>query len=235
MTLGPDLDWLADDEGNLRPEAARVIGQTPPPAAAPPPAPPRPAPRFAANLGAVRLPRVVVPAPWLPVVLIAAVLVGIGLGRAGRAREERTQPTQTNEAPTVPRELPSAPVAKTAVVNAVNVNLRAAPGLYAPVLWKLRPGEVVRVDGERGGWFEVEPTSGLHGYVFGALLHGVTSNEGQPAAITSYLRAQLAGTDLSLRPGDRVLARDSGDGWAAVLIPSGQRLRVQRDALAFLD
>jgi hypothetical protein len=234
MTLGPDLDWLADDEGNLRPEAARVIGQTPPPAAAPRPVPPRPAPRVPVNLGA-RLPRVVVPAPWLPVALIVAVLVGVGLGRAGRVRVENSRPASTNDALPTPPEFESAAVAKTALVNAVNVNLRAAPGLFAPVLWKLRPGEVVRVGAEREGWFAVASTSGLQGYVFGALLRGVASSQGQPAAITVHLRAALPTGELSLKPGDRVIAHSSGDGTAIVLVPSGHRIRVQDDALAFLD
>jgi hypothetical protein len=212
VTLGPDLDWLADDEGNLRPEAARIVGETAPGAALPRPTGSTPAARATPR-------RVRVPSPWLPVVVIGAVLIGLGLGRG-------TSPSRDHSLTVA---------ASTAVVNGMNVNLRSAPGLYAPVLSKLRPGDVVRLHGERDGWVAVESTSGLQGFVFGALLRGATSSEGRPAAITAFLSAEVGGRELVLRPGERVLAQLDSDGSAVVLVASGVRLRIAQSALVILD
>ena len=211
MTLGPDLDWLADDEGNLRPEAARVVGE-----AAPGPPLPRPAGSTRAR---VTPGRVTVPSPWLPLVVIGAVLIGLGLGRGSSPSRDHSRTV----------------AASTAVVNGMNVNLRSAPGLYAPVLSKLRPGDAVRLRGESDGWFAVESTSGLQGFVFGALLRGAPSREGQPAAITAFLSAEIGGREMALRPGERVLAQLDSDGTAVVLVASGVRLRITQSALVILD
>jgi hypothetical protein len=122
-----------------------------------------------------------------------------------------------------------------AVVTGINVNLRTGPGLFAPVLFKLGPSEAVRVGGEHRGWFAVETASGLRGYVFGALLRGPASVEGQPATIVEPMRTMAQGEVLVLRPGDRVLARTSDGGTATILLPSGLRVGVPRDAVALLD
>ena len=233
MALGPDLDWLADDEGNLRPDAARIVGQARPPEAAPiRPGPPRTAPRAAPLDLPFQIPRI--PRAWLPVGLAGAVLIGIALGRWHAPRPAQ-QEVVSSDHPASERDLGAAAPGNMAVVNAINVNLRVAPGLYAPVLWKLRPGEVIRVRGEREGWFSVESTSGLQGYVFGAFLRGVTSGEGRPAAVTNYLRGEIEDAEVSLRPGDRVLAREDGNGSTLVLLPSGHHLRVPSNALVILD
>lgn len=235
MTLGPDLDWLADSEGTLRPDAARAIAQ--PPGAVPPPA----LQRAAANaaLRAVRpplqpgIPRIVLAPAWVPVVIVGVAIAGVAVGRWSGSKSLPATSTEfsTNQQTAVT----SPPPVRQAVVNGVNVNLRTGPGLFAPVLGRLVPGETVRLSGERSGWFVVETSSGLRGFVFGALLRGAGSVEGSSATITEPLRADVAGGTLDLRPGQRVLARSDGSGVTTILLPTGVRLGVPQHALAFLD
>lgn len=250
MTLGPGLDWLADPEGNLRPGAAEALAQ---PAPAPPgrPTPGRPwrgavagaAARPAALGAGAGLPRLAIPRAWVPAVVIAAALAGVLAGR-WTARESAVPLSAESFTPQSgpPVSSPGAsdpeaatPPARPAVITGTNVNLRTGPGLFAPVLWKLGPGEAVSVGSECRGWFAVETASGLRGYVFGALLSGPASNEGRPATVVEPMRAVVNGEALELRLGDRVLAR-LGDGrTATILLPSGLRLGVPRDAVALLD
>ena len=250
MTLGPDLEWLADPEGNLRPGAAEALAQ-PTPAAPQRPASPRPwrgavagAAARPAALGAVSgLPRLGIPPAWVPAVVFAAALAGVLAGR-WTAREAAAPLSRESFAPqsgppvsspgTIDPEAADTPV-RPAVITGTNVNLRTGPGLFAPVLWKLGPGEAVSVGGEHRGWFTVETATGLRGYVFGALLSGPASNEGRPATVVEPMRAQVNGDAIELRPGDRVLARLSDGRTATILLPSGLRLGVPRDAVALLD
>ena len=82
MTLGPDLDWLADAEGTLRPEAARAIAQPPGTAPAPPLQRAMHAPlrRVQAPIQP-RIARIVLAPAWMPVVIIGAVMIGVLVGR----------------------------------------------------------------------------------------------------------------------------------------------------------
>lgn len=242
MTRRPNLDWLADDEGNLTAEVARVLqGGLPqaeePRAARPQSAPPAPARATAQPMARQPIPRVVVPAHWMPVVVIGAALIGLVLGRWSGSRS--SHPDAVPNFAEVPAAAipPVAPAADlhTAVVNAVNVNLRVGPGLDAPVQSELTSGEIVRLGVEHDGWFAVETSSGVKGFVFGAFLRGAGSNEGQPAAMTTTLRSVANGAELDLQPGDRVLAQHESESGATILLPSGFHLRVPQNALAFLD
>ena len=236
MTLGPDLDWLADSEGTLRPDAARAIAQ--PTEAAPPPALQRAVanapPRAIRPPLQPRIPRIVLAPAWVPVVIIGVAIAGVVVGRWSGSKSLPATSTSaflTNQRTSVASPSP----VRHAVVNGVNVNLRTGPGLFAPVLGKLVPGETVRLGDERSGWFVVETSSGLRGFVFGALLRGAGSVEGAPATITEPLRAVVVGETLDLRPGQRVLARPDGSGVTTILLPTGVRLGVPQHALAVLD
>ena len=234
MTLGPDLDWLGDDEGNLRPEAARAIAQQ---GAPPPPALQRAAVNRPPRLGQARLqlatPRIAVTPAWLPVVVIGAAVAGL---LAGRLSGSGSRPADLPGRLPVQQPVVASPSGdREAVVNGINVNLRAGPGLFAPVLRKLVPGESVRVSEKHGGWFVAETSSGLRGFVFGALLRGVSSVEGAPATLTQPMRAVIRGEAIELRPGDRVLVRLDPGGSATILLSTGVRLGVSQNAVAFLD
>lgn len=234
VTLGPDLDWLADAEGNLRPEAARAITQ--PPGVPPPP----PLQRAAVNpprrrgQHRVRLatPRLAITPVWVPVVVIGAAVAGLLAGRLGSGSRVANVPDQF---PSPQPVVASPSTVRPAIVNGINVNLRTGPGLFAPVLGKLIPGEAVRIGGEHAGWFVAETSSGLRGFVFGALIRGPSSAEGVPATITEPMRAVVGGEVLELRPGDRVLARLDAGGSATILLPTGVHLGVPEHAVALLD
>lgn len=235
MTIGPDLNWLADDDGTLRAEAARVVGQATPPAAAPatPPSQPQARPHARPQpVAASSRRRAGLPATWWPVVVIGALLVGVGLGHRGAPANHAETASST---PPNAQALGIAAGASTAEVSGVNVNIRTAPSALAPALSKLRSGEVLRLGSEHAGWFAVETTSGLQGFVFGGLLHGAASSEGRPAVVTKFLRAEVDGQTVLLRPGGRVLARPIGDGTAAALLPTGIHLEIAIHDLAFLD
>jgi SH3-like domain-containing protein len=238
VTVGSDFGSLADDEGNLRADVARFLGEQPPPAAPRAAGRPEPAPaqRYPTQFGPrLAIPRVAVPANWVPVVVIAAALVGLTLGRwSSPKRDHVDSPTNQIVAQSAAIAAPvQAPA--TAVVNGVNVNLRSGPGLYSPAIWKLGPGDVVRIGEEHDGWFAVETSAGLKGFVFGALLCGASSGQGRPATVVALLRGLVNGAELNLRPGDRVLARLEDEFGATILLPSGTYLRVPPNALAFLD
>ena len=88
VTVGPNLDWLADDEANLRPEVARDLQDAPPPPAPPAaaagrapmpglPQPPRPAAQPYAPAAHTPSRSTFI----VPILLgVIAALIGFGLG-----------------------------------------------------------------------------------------------------------------------------------------------------------
>jgi len=236
VTIGSDLDWLADDEGNLRPQVARELANAPPPEPAPQPQP-RPEPgRVAGHV--VRqvvpdvTPRIVrrVAGTRVPVSLVAGILlagvIGFATGRWPRAVLERSARSA----------VPNAPAAVAVVlVNGTNVNLRTGPGLGFPVLARMTPGEAVEVRGEQAGWYSVATSTGVGGWVFGAFLRGMRTDDRGPAVVTRSLASDGSGPRVVLHPGDKVFVERQGDGSTEILLPSGRRLRVSPDVLAPAD
>lgn len=234
MTIGPDLDWLADAEGNLRPQVARDLLEAPPPPAprqpatppAQPPIPAVPQPRrpIAQPLGpAVRASRSSIRV--VPILLgVIVALVGFVLGTWFAQR-----PIANNEGLTMVPVTTSA--ARAMVVNGVNVNVRGGPGLNFPPILKLTPGEALLVRAEQAGWCAVTTSTGTSGWVFGAFLRG-HGNADQGAAIVTQLLISSGDVQrVVLRPGDKVFVVQNGDGRADVILPTGRRLSVAPEAL----
>jgi SH3-like domain-containing protein len=108
-------------------------------------------------------------------------------------------------------------------VRNANVNLRAAPGLQAEVLWKLAKGYPLQVLERQGNWLKVQDFEGDQGWIAGSVTAGT------PHHI-------VKGTSINLRAGPgtqhRVVgkaaygdvlrtARRQGD-WVQVQLPSGK-------------
>jgi len=231
MTVGPDLDWLADDEGNLRPEVARGLQDAPPaaPAArAVRPITPRPRPLAAQHFPpAVRAPgRSISVAPIL--LGVSAALIGFGLGvwHVGNQANENKGLLLT----------PSAHMAgRTAFANGVNVNVRSGPGLGYPPIVKLASSEGLQVGVEQEGWFAVTTNTGLNGWVFGAFLHGQSRVDRGAAVVTQTLTTGADTQRVVLRPGDKVFVVQNTDGHLDVILPTGRKLRITPEAIARVD
>lgn len=238
MTVGPDLGWLADDEGNLRPEVARdLFGAAVPP----PPGPPAPAPIQPPVAGAAQARRPlapplapvvrvrVAPLPIVPLLLgVIGTLVGFSfgiwfVGRPMVRHDERSLVPETTAA------------GRAAFVNGLDVNVRTGPGLSFPPILKLTAGEDLLVGAERDGWFAVTTNTGMSGWVFGAFLRGEGSADRGAAIVTQLLTSDGVGQRVVLRPGDKVFVVRNGDGQADVVLPTGRRLRVAPEALIRVD
>lgn len=255
MTLDPNLDWLANDEGDLRPEALRAIEaeqqrvaaarsaaqgqQRPAGATRAAQADPRPAQRPAEN-------QIVRPsAPpaggtaTLSLVIAAVLAVAVVSGLIGAltashlARGKTRTPSFMSELPTSTEvTLRGQP---TASVTGINVNLRTGPGIGYPVAARLMPGEDVVLRGERNGWFAASTLVGASGWVFGAYLRGSASSDRGAAVITETLTSDGFGAHVVLRPGDRVFVARNSTGQYDVILPTGRRLRVPAEALSRVD
>jgi uncharacterized protein YraI len=237
VTVDPNLDWLADEEGNLRPQIARELANAPPPEPAPQPRP-RPEPVHVAGhvvrqLVPALTPRVVrpvartrVPVPLLVGGILLAGMIGFAAGRWRGAAIERSAGSAVPDV--------SAAVAG-ALVNGTNVNLRSGPGLRFPVLARMTPGEAVEVRGEQAGWCSVTTSTGVGGWVFGAFLRGIRTDNRGAAVVTRFLASDGGGPRVVLRPGDKVFVERQGDGSTEIVLPSGRRLRVSPDVLAPAD
>jgi hypothetical protein len=236
VTIGPDLDWLADDEGNLRPHVARELANAPPlePVRQPEPQPePRrvaeqvarhhatpPAPRIAHPFARPR-----VSAPLLMAGVLLAGLVGFAVGKWPRTAVESSEGAAAGVAAT----------ASSALVNGINVNLRTGPGLGFPVLARLVPAEALQVRGEQAGWYSVATNTGLGGWVFGAFLRGARTADRGPAVVTQLLASDGNGPGVVLRPGDKVFVARQPNGSSEIVLPNGRHLRVSPDVLALVD
>ena len=238
MTVDPDLDWLADEEGNLRPQIARDLVEAPPPPApgpmarmpARPPEPPTPHPRRPVSQPPE--PAVRVSAPSNPVVafslgLIAA-LIGFGLGIS-----VVRHPGVSSEGLTA--SLAATPVGRPASANGINVNVRSGPGLNFPTISKLMAGEGLVVRAEQDGWFAVTTNAGTNGWVFGAFLRGHGNADHGAAIVTQLMSFDGDVQRIVLRPGDKVFVVRNGDGQTDVVLPTGRRLRVPAEVLARVD
>jgi uncharacterized protein YraI len=122
-----------------------------------------------------------------------------------------------------------------ALVNGTNVNLRSGPGMGFPVLARMTSGEAVEVRGKQAGWYSVTTSAGVGGWVFGAFLHGMRSDDCGPAIVTRFLASNGSGPRVVLRPCDKVFVERQGDGSTEIVLPSGRRLRVSPDVLAPAD
>lgn len=238
MTVGPDLGWLADDEGNLRADVARdLLGAPLPPAPGPPaPAPVRP-PVVAAAQARRPLAQPVVPVglvqvatlPIVPLLLgVIGALVGFSFGIWFVGR-----PIARHDGLSLVPETTAA--GRAAFVNGLDVNVRSGPGLSFPPILKLTAGESLLVGAERSGWFAVTTNTGMSGWVFGAFLRGQGSANQGAAVVTQFLTSDGIGQRVVLRPGDKVFVVRNGDGQTDVILPTGRRLRVAPEALTRVD
>ncbi len=150
--------------------------------------------------------------------LVAGSIVSSGQGR-------------THELPTDAMSLP----AGGALVNGINVNFRTGPGLTFPVAARLNPGERLALHEERDGWFAAITTSGTRGWVFGAFLAGIGTNNHGAAVVRRTLSSDDQGLLVTLQPGDKVYFVRNRGGRTEVILPTGQRLRVAPEYLARVD
>lgn len=234
MTIGPDLDWLADAEGNLRPQVARDLLE-----AQPPPAPRQPAtPPAQPPIPTVPQPRRPVAQPFGPAVRVSGasipvvpILLGVIVALVGFALGTwfAQRPIANNEELTMAPV--TAPAARAMVVNGVNVNVRSGPGLNFPPILKLTPGESLLVRAEQEGWCAVTTNTGTSGWVFGAFLRGHGNADQGAAIVTQLLTSSGDVQRVVLRPGDKVFVVQNGDGRAGVILPTGRRLSVAPEAL----
>ena len=238
MSVGPDLGWLADDEGNLRPDVARDLLGAPLPLVPGPPAPAPVQPRVAAAAQARRplaqpVAQVVrVRGSSLPIVPLLLGVIGAFIGFS-LGNWFVWHPMARHDGLNVVPE--SAVPRRAASVNGVNVNVRSGPGLNFPPILKLTAGEGLLVGAERGGWFAVTTNTGVSGWVFGAFLRGPGSADQGAAIVTQLLTSDGIGQHVVLRPGDKVFVVRNGDGQADVILPTGRRLRVAPEALTRVD
>lgn len=261
MTIGRDLDWLADDEGNLHPEVSREIMHAATPDAGqpphPPPAPPAPRQAEAPRPGQVARPD---PAPpperhaearpqvqvverqvpvLLPVARPRPALHWLGVVAAAAGLTGlligRWLPVPASPTSGVSSNTESPLLtAPMALVSGVNVNLRTGPGLGYPVVARLLPGEGLRIGQEREGWCAVTTNTGVSGYVFAAFLRGLRLPDRGAAQVVRPLTSN-GEPRIVLRPGDKVFYVREPSGSTLVLLPTGRRLWVSNDDLAPLD
>jgi hypothetical protein len=237
VTIGPDLDWLADDEGNLRPQVARELANAPPPEPMRPEAEPLPEPRrvvgqVVRRLAAAPVPRVAWTAER-PRVSLTLLVLGVGLAgvigfAVGKWRSSAVHPMGEVVGPT-----PTA--APLALVNGHNVNLRSGPGLAFPALARLLTGEALQVRDEQAGWYSVTTSTGLGGWVFGAFVRGRAAPDRGPALVTKLLASDGSGPRVILRPDDKVFVARQPDGSTVIVLPTGRDLRVSPNVLAPIE
>jgi hypothetical protein len=233
VTIGPDLDWLADDEGNLRPQVAQELANAPPPEPMRPEPQPLPRPQrvieqVVGRLAAAPVPRFVRPGqrPRVSLTLLACgvVLAGLVGFAVGKWRSSGVHPVDVGST--------ASTTAPLALVNGTNVNLRSGPGLAFPVLARLLPGESLQVRDEQEGWYSVTTSTGLAGWVFGAFVRGRTTPDRGPALVTQLLASDGSGPRVILRPGDKVFVVRQSDGSTEIVLPTGRHLRVSSNVLA---
>jgi len=140
-----DDDWLADEEGNLRPDVARALlegngGPAPAPTAEE---------VFAALVRPIRN-------------LLGVLLLVIALSLVCHHRRSAV----TNMEPADPAASPSAHVVGT------HVHLRAGPGLHQDVLEDLDSMTPVDVRGQDNSWCTVSLSDDRVGWIFGAYVAG---------------------------------------------------------------
>ncbi len=108
------------------------------------------------------------------------------------------------------------------------VNVRAQPGLCAPRVCRLMPGDAVLARDSVGGWRAVADLSGRPmGHVHAPLLKPPGKDaSGRPMTVDTVVNVRAGrGTNTDrvarLVPGRAVLASDNRDGWCAVADASG--------------
>lgn len=252
MTFGPDLNWLADDEGNLRPHVARALADEPlaMPADAsrfqafPRPARPLPSGRQAsitevlvlAVFRAVgwafeRLTRVPRQA-WVRIGAIAAIFA-LGAAAGGATRVRPAPQVQVIERPQLvyrDREVrvPSA------WIGGEGANLRTGPGSEYEAAGRAGAGEAVGVRGHESGWCHLVTNSGLSGWAFGLDLHD-PSAPWRVGVTTRALWFESEPDYFELPEGARVLVEEVVDETGArVVLPDGTRLWVPVEALTLV-
>jgi hypothetical protein len=159
----------------------------------------------------------------------AAGLVGMRLGARIPAFVSTATRASTVTLAAPPIESVNLPTNGT--VSGINVNLRAGPGLAYSVVAKLQTNEPVTVLDQRTGWYSVSTSTGAAGWVFGAYVSGIAAADRSPSIVRRGLVGEGDLGRVVLRPGDRVLHLRTPDGRSVVLLPDGQRVRVEEGAL----
>jgi len=262
VTVGPDLDWLADDTGDLHPDVARQLQAAPvepQPQAHPAPvrdvaptrqpvapvreprrtpAPMRPAPARPAAARQVATPGRILTVdsprlPWWTVLLIAvSVLAGGVVGRWVPVPSHE-QPSPGLVSSSLGAIAPGvAPGGAT--VNGSNVNLRSGPGLGFPAVAKLFDGNLLHLGEERDGWYAATTAAGVPGYVFGAFVRGVPRGDRGPGRVVHPLVSDDS-PPVVLRAGEKVFLTRDVSGQFLVTLPTGRRLRVSPSDVDALD
>lgn len=218
MTQAP-LNWLADEHGDLRPEAAQALhGLGAQAAGAPPGSPPRIPPRR-------RVQQPVQPLPtWLPRAILAFVVVlGFVLG-VTIAAVKMKHPVH------VPVEVTQRFLTTVAVPNA---KLRADRSTHSEILLTLQPNQEVEVVGMWNGWVRVH-VAGKDGWIYGGLLRSVGSDVLGPATLLKPMVVKTYNGRIALYLGQKLLVEGhSAPGYVVAVLPNGRRVSVPSAYLLF--
>jgi len=246
--MAADDDWLADDEGNLRPEVARALGG-----------------RHPTGNGADRVEgreTESMSIPWWAQVIIAVAVVIVYASITSKEKVvirdyssqigERTvsRVQAANEPPeSREREALRGPSGrgsevrddrKTAIQDAFVVggwvNLREGPGIGHPVIGRCRPREAIQIRGHQDGWCEVSGESGRSGWIFGAYVSESIGPWLGTAVIIEAVRRGARNYKKGPYPGDRVLVeKRTTHSSIIVILPDGERMELREDQAQFRE
>lgn len=236
----PSHDWLADAEGNLRPEVARALVETLPAVATSTGRAAAPA-RTRSNASPRRTPPRNTAQVWLgtSVLWLGAVLVAVGVMAAWHHVHPATPSPSVQQIVPLPaggtvEDDSVQPTARPSIIG-TNVVLRAAPSIEAEDLGRLSQGDAVAVAQCQDTWCAVRTAAGQSGWVFAAYVHGVRGPWVGPGIVTLLCRLDLAPEFPLLRPGDKVLVTAIADEHALLALPDGRHVAVPRDAVVVLE
>lgn len=246
--MATDDDWLADDEGNLRPEVARALGG-----------------RHPTGNGGDRVEgreTGSMSIPWWAQVIIAVAVVIVYASITSKEKVvirdyssqvgERTTSqvlTATKPPESRQREAPRGLSGrggevrddrKAAIQDAFIVggwvNLRKGPGIGYPVIGRCRPREAIHIGGHQDGWYEVSSESGRSGWIYGAYVSESIGPWLGTAVIIEPVGRGARNYEKGLYPGDRVLVQKrTTRSSIIVILPDGERMELREDQVQFRE
>lgn len=203
-----DDGWLADDEGNLRPDVARMINQEPDrPVNAPEALPgPDPVPASVDRSGGC---------------LLTAVVALLLLLLASKAVDHYQRSTA--------HQWTRAFEARVVVEKSV---LRRQAGLQYPAVEPLVLGDSLFVFRGEAGWYYAVVHRGPVGWIYGGFVCGVNGPWKGPGLVVEELRLYDDEGRRDIKPGEWVLiAKKKRDGRMTLLLPDGVRMEAPAGAV----